>query len=124
MFMGSARLDITQTMLALAMIQTSTMRPVAVVTVVLLVVVTVVPVAAVMVLPTRAVTVAAQVHTAETAAPVTVVAETRDERQTRTTRARARPHMLPPELVVGRALMARQDPADQGAVLPEAGMAP
>lgn len=96
---------------------------VAVVTVVLLVVVTVVPVAAVMVLPTRAVTVAAQVHTAETAAPVTVVAETRDERQTRTTRARARPHMLPPELVVGRALMARQDPADQGAVLPEAGMA-
>lgn len=94
-----------------------------VVTVVLLVVVTVVPLVVVMVLPTRAVTVAAQVHTAETAAPVTVVAETRDERRTRTTRARARPHMLPPELVVGRALMARQDPADQGAVLPEAGMA-
>ena len=54
---------------------------------------------------------------------ISVVAETRDERQTRTTRVRARPHMLPPELVVGRALMARQDPADQGAVLPEAGMA-
>jgi len=95
----------------------------AVVTVVLLVVVTVVLLAAVMVVATRAVTVAAQVDTAETAAPVTVVAETRGERRTRTTRARATPHMLPPELVVGRALMARRDPADQGAVLLEAGMA-
>jgi len=95
----------------------------AVVTVVVLVVVTVVLLAAVMVVATRAVTVAAQVDTAETAAPVTVVAETRGERRTRTTRAGATPHMLPPELVVGRALMARRDPADQGAVLLEAGMA-
>jgi len=95
----------------------------AVVTVVVLVVVTVVLLAAVMVVATRAVTVAAQVDTAETAAPVTVVAETRGERRTRTTRARATPHMLPPELVVGRALMARRDPAHQGAVLLEAGMA-